>query len=124
MNAFERFFAKLGKAIIWPFKNGAKVIEVLTTGLKDEPEVQTAIVGLVKKIQEVSEDSVVAIAARGLDVPDDIQTVTDAKALWLYVMQTFLPAVEGAYKDLATDVAVVPAAVPAPVSGLASITPA
>ena len=114
-NAFERFFKKVGHVIEWPFVHGEEVIEILTTALKDTPAVKTAITGLVAKIKQVAEDSALAIAARGLDVPDDIQTVTDAKELWTYVTGTFLPAVEAACKDLELDVTTADPAPPVPV---------
>jgi hypothetical protein len=76
---------------------------------------QTAVVGLVTKIKEVTEDSAIAIAAKGLNVPDDIQTVEDAKALWAYVTETFLPACKEVADDLAK-----PAPAPAPAPAASS----
>jgi hypothetical protein len=102
-NEFEKVLEEIGKGIEWPFKHAAEVIEILTTSLKDEPAVQAALIGLVKEIEQVGKDSATALAARGLNVPDDIQAVNDGKALWAYVQGTFLPAVEGAYKDLQKD---------------------
>lgn len=113
-NPFERFFAKLGHVVAWPFVHGAQVIEVLATALKDEPEVKTAVVGLVTQIKTITEDSALAIAAKGLDVADDMQTVSDAKALWAYVTGAFIPTLEAAYKDESAALNIPSPATPSP----------
>lgn len=104
MNPVEKVFEKIGKAIAWPFVHATEVIEVLTTALKDEPEVKTAIVGLVQQIQALVKDGSIAIAADGLNVPDDVATVAAAQTLFAYVTGTFLPTLESAYKDEKSDV--------------------
>jgi len=77
-------------------------VEVLETALKDEPTVKTAIVGLIQKIETLGADATKAIAAEGLDVPDDVLTAQAAQTLFEYVKETFLPAIESAYKDEAS----------------------
>lgn len=116
MNGFEKFFAKVGKAIAWPFEHSIQVIETLSAALKDEPEVKTAIVGLVSQIKTLTEDGAVAVAAKGIDVPDDLATVAAAQTLFAYVTQTFLPAIEAAYKDVETA-----AKVPTPEEAVAAV---
>jgi hypothetical protein len=106
MNAFENVVEKIGKGIAWPFVHATQVIEVLTTALKDEPTVKTAIVGLVQQIEMLDKDGATSLADKGIDIPEDIATVADAKALWAYVTGTFLPAVESAYKDFDADLQV------------------
>ncbi len=103
-NAFERFFIRVGHVIAWPFAHGAQFVELVATAMKDEPAAKAAVVGLVTQIKIVTEDSALALAAKGLDVPEDIQTVEDAKRLWAYVTDVFLPAAEAVYKDLNLDV--------------------
>jgi hypothetical protein len=82
------------------------VIETLNTALKDEPAVKVAVVGLISKIETLTKDGAVAVAADGIDVPDDVATVAAAQTLYAYVTQTFLPAIEAAYKDVEGDVKV------------------
>jgi hypothetical protein len=104
MNGFEKVFVKVGEGIAWPFEHGAQLIEVLTTALKDEPAVKTAIVGLVQQVETVTADGAIAVAAKGIDITDDVQAVAAAQTLYGYVVQTFIPAVSAAYKDLSADV--------------------
>lgn len=63
MNAFERFFKTLGHAVAWPFAHGTQVVKTIETVMVDEPIVKDGLVGLVKHIQTVTEDSAVAIAS-------------------------------------------------------------
>jgi hypothetical protein len=104
MNAFEKIVVKVGEGIAWPFEHGAQLVEVLTTALKDEPAVKAAIVGLVQQVETVTADGAIAVAAKGIDLPDDIQTAAAAQTLFSYVVKTFIPAVSAAYKDLSADV--------------------
>jgi hypothetical protein len=103
MNVFENVVEKIGKAIAYPFIHAAQVIEVLTTALHDEPAVKTAVVGLIQQIEMLDKDGASALAAKGINIPEDMATLADAKALWQYVTDTFLPAVEAAYKDFDAD---------------------
>jgi hypothetical protein len=98
--SLKTVLAKIGKVIAWPFEHASQVIETLSTALKDEPEVKTAVVGLVSQIETLTKDGAVAVAAHGIDIPDDLAEVAAAQALWAYVKGTFLPAIEAAYKDV------------------------
>jgi hypothetical protein len=111
MIGFEEAVEDVGKVVAWPFVHAAKVVEVLTTALEDEPTVKTAIVGLVQQIETVTADGAIAISARGLDLPEDVEEVTAAQTLFADVKNTFLSAVEKAYKDLDSDVTETPAPV-------------
>jgi hypothetical protein len=119
VNTFEKIFVEVGKGIKWPFKHGAELISLLETEMKDEPEAKIAVCGLIKEISAVTADGALAASAKGLDVSEDIATLTAARALYSYVVNTFLPAVESIWKDVAQDLSVgsspAPAA-PAPTS--------
>lgn len=104
MNAFTQILKKIGAVIEWPFKHAAQLIKTIEDGLKDEPAVKTAIVGLIRQIETVTADAAAATVAKGLDIPEDIQTVQAAETLFRYVTSTFLPAIETAYTDLKADV--------------------
>ena len=127
---------KIGEKIIsiveWPFKHAVALEELLSDGLKDEPEVKAAIIGLTERAGAIGADTVAAIAEHGLDVPEDLKDVEDVKALFAYIQTTFLPAIEKAYADfksatagLSTPAAPA-AATPAPVEapGLHNVVPA
>lgn len=126
---------KIGDKVIsvveWPFKHAAMLETLLSDGLKDAPQVKTAIVGLVEQFGAVEPDFVAAITADGLNLGADLKGIADVKNLFVYFTQTFLPVVEKAYADLKKDVPSVPAlpvaaaasaAQPGP--GLHSVTPA
>jgi hypothetical protein len=91
------------KVIEYPFARTAQFVAVVGTALKDEPEVKAAIVGLVKAAETVIADASEDVATKGIDIPEDLQTVTDVKAFFAYFSGTFLPAVEAAYKDIDAD---------------------
>jgi hypothetical protein len=118
VNAFTKVVKAIATGIEWPFVHGGQVIRTIETALKDEPVVKTAVVGLLAEIATISEDGAVAVAARGMDFADDMQTIADAQKLWKYVTTVFIPAVDAAYVDLKTAVEPGPVAVldPPPVS--------
>jgi hypothetical protein len=123
MNPFENAVKKIGHAIAWPFVHAEQVIKVLETALTDEPAVKTAVTGLITQIEALTADGAVAVAAKGIDVSDDVATVAAAQTLFKYVTETFLPAIEEAFKDVKADLAA-PAAAAAVSNtpGLASVT--
>ena len=130
MNTFEKVLYNIGKGIIWPFEHLAALIGVLNDALKDTPEVKSAVVGLVGMIAAIGKDGALAVAGKGLNLPEDLATVSDAEALFAYTQQTFLPAIEAAFKDIKKDITDVNAAtvveVPQlqPGPGLHNVTPA
>ncbi len=91
------------KVIEYPFTRTAQFVAVLGTALKDEPEVKAAVVGLVKAAEAVIADAGEDVAAKGINIPEDLQTVADVKAFFVYFTGSFLPAVEAAYKDIDAD---------------------
>lgn len=136
MNGFEKVMVDIGKGVAYPFVHSAQLIAILGTALKDEPVVKDAVVGLISQVGQLTAEGAIAVTAKGIDLPDDVATLVAAKSLFTYVTLTFLPAVEGAYKDLAPEIkgldqpapapdaapAPAPAVVPAP--GLHTVTPA
>jgi hypothetical protein len=99
-NEFEKVMEDIGKGIAWPFEHTEKVIALLATALKDEPAAKAAIVGLVSMIAKVSADGAAAVAADGINLPEDIATITDAEALWTYIQEKFIPEVKAIYADV------------------------
>lgn len=94
----------IGKGLAWPFVHGAQLIGLLNTVLKDEPAVKTAVTGLVAQIATLTAEGAIVISGQGVNLTADMAELVAAKALWTYVVNTFLPAVEGAWKDLAPQV--------------------
>ena len=88
----------------WPFKHLSQLIGTLAAALKNEPQVKTAVVGLISAIESLTADIAADVAANGLNVASDVLTATAAESLLIYVQKTFLPAIEAAYKDIAAAV--------------------
>jgi len=75
----------------------------LGTALKDTPEVKTAVVALIKAAEAVDVDAVGAIAAKGIDLPEDLKAIADVQAFFALFKKSFVPTVEAAYKDVEAD---------------------
>jgi hypothetical protein len=102
----------IGKAIVWLPEHLDKAIAVLATALKDEPALKTAVLELVQAAGKVIADVGGDVASKGINLSEDIQTVTDVKAFFTYFEDTFLPECEAVVKEIKSDVAT-PAAAPA-----------
>lgn len=102
----------IGKGIEFPFKHGVQIVELLDEALKDEPAVKTAVQGLIAQIGLCTADGVVVISSKGLDLASDLAEIAAARALFGYVVNTFLPAVENAYKDMAPEIDALTASAP------------
>jgi hypothetical protein len=101
MNEVEKISEDIGKAVAYPFVHTAQFIAVLGTAMKDEPEVQAALIALIKSAEAVDVDAVSAIASKGLDLPDDLKAIADVQAFFTQFKSQFLPVVEAAYKQVA-----------------------
>lgn len=106
--------AEVLHAIEVPFKLADSLAAVLRDGLKDAPAVKAAIIGLVAKIEAVGADAGRDLAADGLNLPSDVQTLVDIQALFAYLKETFIPVVGEAYREIKPDFAAVAAVVDPP----------
>jgi|SRR6185503_20175719 len=99
---------KIGERVISiveaPFKYAAQTEKVLATGIEDAPELKAAIVGLVQRFEELGPEVLEAIAAKGLDIPEDLKCAGDVKVLFEYFTSTFMPVVESTIHDFQGDV--------------------
>ena len=114
MNGFEKVVVDIGKVIEWPFVHGAELAKLLSEALKDEPAVKAAVVGLVQEIGLVTADGAIVVSSAGVNITADMAELAAMKALWTYVTQTFLPAVETAWKDIGPEMAALESAGEAP----------
>jgi hypothetical protein len=116
---------KIGEKIVsiveYPFVHAVQIEKLIADGLKDEPKVKMAIVGLVEQIDILSPDVIADVAANGLNLASDLKTVVDVQTFFVYISGTFLPAVEQAYSDIKADI---PATTPAPAAPAAVDTTA
>ena len=100
LQALETFGADALKDIELPVTAVDKVFLVLTKGASDAPEVATVIRTLVTKCVTIGADGATAVNADGLNIPDDLKLLGDAKDLYTYVTGTVIPTVEQAFSDI------------------------
>lgn len=88
----------------------AKATKVITTLMKDYPELRAELQTLVIDGQKALVDGVAAVGAKGLNWAEDVAVVGDVTAFARYFKDVFVPAVEKAYGELNTDVVDTPPA--------------
>jgi len=119
MKSASRRPHKAGEEVLhvaeFPFTKANQVASLIEAGLADEPQVETAIVGLVKEVETVTADGVEDIAGNGLNLPADFQMVQGLAALGKYAKEVFFPADEKAFTDLSSIVKTPANSAPAPV---------
>lgn len=107
-----------------------KVIIVLCVALKDEPGVRDAVVGLISTMKPLIADGAADFASKGLNLPEDVQTIRDLQGVVHYVKDTFIPKISAAYHDekdaleMPAPAAPVPAIAPAAPLAIARDNPA
>lgn len=104
LTVIKKIGEKVLSVVEFPFKYGKQIDAVLSTAMKDTPQLKTAIVGLTQQFEAIEPDVLAAIAASGLNVADDIKAAVDFKSLFSYVQGTFFPAIEDTYKDVKADI--------------------
>lgn len=114
---------KVGEKILsiveYPFKKADEIEQLLASGIKDVPQTKAAIVGTVQALEAIGTDGIAALAAHGLDVPDDLKVAADVKAFFTYVKDTLFPTIEADFQGLKADTGAAPAA-PAPAAAPAA----
>jgi hypothetical protein len=102
-NKIVQDLEKAGEKIIavvdWPVKHAEMICEFMADAKKDYPATEAAIVKTVELIEQLGPDAVTAIAAKGLDIPEDGKVEGDVQALFAYIKDTLLPAIEADYAD-------------------------
>jgi hypothetical protein len=94
----------VGKDIIKAVDYLPHVISLLDTAIKDEPEVKTLIATLVTQASAVISTGTAAVSGEGVNLTADLATLASAEAFFTYFKNTFIPAAEGLYKDIAADI--------------------
>lgn len=90
------------KVVEWPFKELTTANKIIGAALEDSPALQTAMTGLVSKVEQLATDAATAAAADGLNFPADAVALAQGKELYSYVTGTFIPAVKKAITDIET----------------------
>lgn len=113
----------VAKGAAWPFEHFAQLIKALDVAMVDTPKAKEAIIGLIQQIELLSSETMIAVATKGLNIPDDIQAVIQLKAFVTYVRDTFLPQVESIVSDVKDIEAAAAPADPAPADPAPVIDP-
>lgn len=87
----------------WPFKNAAELERFIVTAIKEEGPARDAVVGLVLQVKTVVFDCGKDIAADGINLPADLQTIKDLQGMGSYFKNTFLPEAEKVWGELKSD---------------------
>lgn len=103
MNEFEKIGKEILHGIEYPFVHTAQFIKVLGDAMKHTPAVKQAIIDLVLAGEKIVGDAGSDIAAKGLNLASDLQTIADVQAFFKLFSSEFMPVVEAAYKELSAD---------------------
>jgi hypothetical protein len=107
MNKFEHVVEVVGKdiwhGIEYPFVHTAKVLALLDTAIKDSPKVKQEVLAMIQQAEAVIKDVGLDVSERGVNIPQDMQTLVDVKAFVTYFAGTFVPAMEAIYSEVKND---------------------
>ena len=117
-NPVLKFFEKVGQTIFmvikYPFVHSMQLEKMLADVARDTPITAKALVGTLKQFEALGPDLIAAIAADGLNLPEDLKVGADLKALFTQVKDELFPAIEAEAKDLSGDTKAPPPSDPAP----------
>lgn len=104
LQVVEKGLSEVEHGIEFPFKFIGKAAAVISTAIKDQPEIKNAVTVLVEKCDAIGADTMIDVAERGLNLIDDAATVRAVADLGEYLKSTFIPLVEKLYGEIKTDV--------------------
>lgn len=78
--------------------------EVLATAIRDQPQVKTLILDLIKQASSVIANATTAVTDRGVNLAADASTLASAEAFFGWLKTAFVPAVEAIYTEIAADI--------------------
>jgi hypothetical protein len=111
MNIFSKIDTFLKDVVEEPVAISKKIETIFEQVTADAPELRAVLVGLVAKLEAVGGDATKDIASEGLNLPGDIQLITDSVSVVQYFKVSVLPVIEQVYGQIMVDLA--PAPVPA-----------
>ncbi len=91
-------------AVEYPITFLVRAEKVIASAIKDQPDVKTAVLSLVKQAEAVIGDVATAGAEKGVNLADDAKALADAEVFFEYFKSTFVPLVEKVYTEIAADV--------------------
>lgn len=94
----------VAKGIEYPISFLVKAESVITSAIKDQPEIKSAVISLITQAESVIGDVATASAAKGINLASDAKALSDAESFFEYFKSTFIPLVEAVYKEVAADV--------------------
>lgn len=96
---------EVGKAVADVFEFLPKAEAVIASAIKEQPEVKTAVLDLVKQATTVIGDLATDAADKGINLTSDAKTLADAESFFAYFKSTFIPLVEQLYGEIKSDLA-------------------
>lgn len=105
---------KIGEKVLsiveYPFKKADQIEAILTTVDNKFPNTKAAVVETVQLLEALGEDTLSALAEKGMDIPDDLKVSADIQAFFTYVKANLFPVIDADYEALQTDLGTAPAA--------------
>ena len=77
---------------------------VMADALKAEPQLKQSVLALIQAGSKIVTEGANAVASKGVNLPEDIATVTDAESFVAYFAHTFIPEVATLYKEVRADI--------------------
>lgn len=108
INAIEHVAEDVVKGIEYPFSHLAQAIKVISTAIKDQPEIKNAVVILIEKCDAIGVDAMKDIGEKGLNLSDDLDTARKIADLGDYLKTSFFPLVVKVFGEIKADVTTSP----------------
>ena len=81
-----------------------RVAKAIDDAIVAEPELKAVVTGLIGKFTALGPDVLAAVASKGLDLANDLATVTAVEGIVSYFTGTFLPVAEKLVGEVVADV--------------------
>lgn len=78
--------------------------EVVATAIKDQPEVKSAVLELIKQASAVIASGTVAASDKGIDLAADAATLAAAEQFFVWFKSSFVPLIESVYEEVSAEV--------------------
>lgn len=109
-NAFEKIehgVEVAGEAVLhgveYPVKFLVAAEHVLATAIKEQPEVRSAVIDLVKRAELVVADVTVAAGEKGFDLASDAKALASTEQFFSWFKASFIPLMSKLYSELKAD---------------------
>jgi len=81
-----------------------KAAAVIASAITDQPEVKSAVLGLVQRAETVVGDVTGAAVDKGINLAEDAKALADAEVFFTWFKSSFVPVIEQVYAEVKTDI--------------------